>query len=42
LSYSYISVTPAMQMFWAAFVIIIIPAGLLIAGFAIWFVRRRK
>jgi ABC-2 type transport system permease protein len=42
LSYSYISVTPAMQMFWAAVVIIIIPAALLIAGFAIWFVRRRK
>lgn len=42
LSYSYVSITPVMQMFWAAVVIIMIPAGLLIAGFAIWFVRRRK
>ena len=42
LSYSYISITPAMQMFWAAVVILIIPAGLLITGFVIWFVRRRK
>lgn len=42
LSYSYISMTPAMQLFWAAVIIIIIPAGLLIAGFVVWFVRRRK
>lgn len=42
LSYSYISLTPGTQLFWAVVVIIILPAGLLITGFAIWFVRRRK
>lgn len=42
LSYSYISVDPALQLFWAAVIIILLPAGLLITGFIIWFVRRRK
>lgn len=42
LSYSYISVTPGMQMFWAAIMIVVIPGGLLLAGFLIWFLRRRK
>lgn len=42
LSYSYISITPVMQMFWAAVVILVIPAGLLLTGFVIWFARRKK
>lgn len=42
LSYSYVSLTPGTQLFWAAIIIIIIPVALLISGFAIWFVRRRK
>lgn len=42
LSYSYISVTPRMQMFWAAIMIVVIPGGLLLAGFLIWYLRRRK
>lgn len=42
LSYSYISITPAAQILWAAIIILIIPGGLLITGFVIWFIRRRK
>jgi len=42
LSYSYISVAPSMQLLWAAVVIVVIPGGLLLAGFLIWFLRRRK
>ncbi len=42
MSYSYISVMPGTQLFWAAVLIVILPAGLLITGFGIWFVRRRK
>ncbi|MDD7402481.1 MAG: Gldg family protein [Butyribacter sp.] len=42
LSYSYLSVEPGTQIFWAVIIIIIIPFGLLLTGFGIWFVRRRK
>lgn len=42
LSYSTVYMGIGTQVFWALLVIIIIPAGLLIAGFAIWFIRRRK
>ncbi len=41
-SFSYISVPPSMQFLWAAALIIIIPGGLLLVGFLIWFLRRRK
>ena len=42
LSYTYVSLTQGTQFFWATVIIIIIPVGLLITGFAIWFSRRRK
>lgn len=42
LSYSYISVTSGTQLLWAGIMILIIPGGLLLTGFSIWFVRRRK
>lgn len=42
LSYSTIYMGVTTQIFLAVLVIILIPAGLLIAGFGIWFVRRRK
>lgn len=42
LSYSTVVMNVGSQIFWAAFLIILVPAGLLIAGFGIWFVRRRK
>lgn len=42
LSYSSVVMNVGSQIFWSAFLIIILPAGLLIAGFGIWFVRRRK
>ncbi|MCD7824714.1 MAG: Gldg family protein [Clostridiaceae bacterium] len=42
LSYSYVSMTVSSQLFWAAMVVVILPAALLIAGFVIWFTRRRK
>lgn len=41
-SFSYISVPPSMQFLWAAAMILIIPGGLLLWGFLIWFLRRRK
>ncbi len=41
-SFSYISVPPSRQLLWAATLIIFIPGGLLLAGFLIWFLRRRK
>ncbi len=41
LSYSYVSMPAGSQLFWAAVLVVIIPAGLLIMGFAIWFTRRR-
>lgn len=42
LSYSYVSLTSGTQLLWAAIIIVIIPGGLLICGFLIWFFRRRK
>lgn len=42
LSYSYVSLTSGTQLLWAAIMIIIIPGGLLLTGFIIWFIRRRK
>lgn len=42
LSYSYVSLTSGTQLLWAAIIIVIIPAGLLLCGFLIWFFRRRK
>lgn len=42
LSYSSVSMNVGSQIFWSAFLIIILPVGLLIAGFVIWFIRRRK
>ena len=42
LSYSTIYMGITTQIFLAVLVIILIPAGLLVAGFGIWFVRRRK
>lgn len=42
LSYSSITMNVGSQIVWSLFLIIILPAGLLIAGFGIWFVRRRK
>lgn len=42
LSYSSVTMNIGSQIFWAVFLIIILPVGLLIAGFGIWFVRRRK
>lgn len=37
LSYSYVSLTSGTQLLWAAIIIVIIPGGLLICGFLIWF-----
>lgn len=42
LSYSTVYIGVSTQILLAALVIIILPAGLLITGFGIWFVRRRK
>ncbi len=41
-SYSYISVPPSMQYLWAGALILVVPGGLLAAGFLIWFLRRQK
>lgn len=42
LSYSTVTMNVGSQIFWSAVLIIFLPVGLLIAGFGIWFVRRRK
>ena len=42
LSYSSVTMNVASQIIWAVVLIIIVPLGLLLAGFGIWFVRRRK
>lgn len=42
LSYSSVTMNVASQIIWAIVLIIIVPLGLLLTGFGIWFVRRRK
>lgn len=42
LSYSTVYMGVGMQIFWAVVIIILVPLVLLVAGFVIWFVRRRK
>ena len=42
LDYSYTSVPSAVSIFWAAVLVILLPAGLFLTGLAIWLVRRRK
>lgn len=42
LSYSYVSLTSGTQLLWAAIIIVIIPGGLLICGFLIWFFSKKK
>lgn len=42
LDYSYVQITPVMQLVWAALLIIILPLAILIIGCAIWMMRRRK
>lgn len=39
---SRISITPAMQLVWAAVLIIFLPLACLVVGFIIWMMRRRK
>jgi ABC-2 type transport system permease protein len=42
LSNSSITMNVASQIFWTILLIIVVPLGLLLVGFGIWFVRRRK
>jgi ABC-2 type transport system permease protein len=42
LSYSSITMSVTSQIFWTILLIIVIPVALLVIGFGIWFVRRRK
>lgn len=42
LSYSSITITQGSVLFWAAVLILVLPGGLLIAGFIIWWLRRRS
>jgi ABC-2 type transport system permease protein len=42
LSYSSITMSVTSQIFWTILLIIVIPVALLVIGFVIWFVRRRK
>lgn len=42
LSYSQVTMNIGTQILWTILLVIIIPLGLLIIGFGIWFVRRRK
>lgn len=42
MDYSYVNMTPAAQLVWAAVLIIVLPLACLIAGFVIWMMRRKK
>lgn len=42
LSYSQVTMNIGTQIMWTILLVIIIPLGLLLTGFGIWFVRRRK
>lgn len=42
LSYSTVSMGVGAQVFWSVLLVLIIPVALLVVGFGIWFVRRRK
>ena len=42
LDYSYLTITPAMQLVWAAVLVIFIPLTCLIVGFIIWLMRRKR
>lgn len=42
LSYSTITMSAGSAILWSIVLVILVPVGLLLAGFAIWFTRRRK
>jgi ABC-2 type transport system permease protein len=42
LSYSSVTMNVTSQILWTILLVIVVPVGLLIIGFGIWFVRRRK
>ncbi|MCH5268258.1 MAG: GldG family protein [Lachnospiraceae bacterium] len=42
MDYSYINMTPALQLVWAAVLIILLPLSCLAVGFVIWLMRRKR